>query len=34
MKIRKFLLIFKFTNLFLVSEKSESDCVFTPVFAC
>ena len=25
---------FKFTNLFLVSKKNESDRVFTPVFAC
>ena len=26
--------VFKFLILFLVSKKSESDCVFTPVFAC
>ena len=26
--------VFKFLNLFLVSKKDKSDCVFTPVFAC
>ena len=33
MKIRRFYLIFEF-NLFLVSKRDKSDCVFTPVFAC